>query len=434
MLLAKNGNDMKKYLYLIILILIGNISTAEVSQIERQMKSLLDKKEFFRMRTLMLKDADKMSDEKKLYFNAYIQNVFNQNEKSIKSIENLLNNYGFQLNDTAKAYLLILQQDNYYKTFQYDLGSSIGEEILDNYTQVLDSTRIDDIENSNTIWNALSDTGPQRTIIKENVTIPWKRDKAGLMNIPVRFKDSLYDFIFDTGANLSSISRSMAEKLGLKIFNVTFDVGSSTGIQNKSALGLADSLLLGDIVVKNVVFLVIPDELVSFPEIGYYVNGIIGYPIIEQLREVRINRNGVMTIPEKPVKSGLNNLALDGLMPIVSFRTDKDTLCFHFDTGAKHTDLFKPYLDKYKTEIMKEAELDTVKIGGGGGFVNTEVYKLKNFVLYVGNKKVVLPEVNVRTKDLDDSGDIFYGNIGQDLISQFNEMIINFEYMYVDFK
>jgi hypothetical protein len=83
---------------------------------------------------------------------------------------------------------------------------------------------------------------------------------------------------------------------------------------------------------------------------------------------------------------------------------------------------------------MKEGELDTVKIGGAGGFVKTEVYKLKNFVLYAGDKKVVLPEVNVRTKDLDEGGDIFYGNIGQDLISQFKEMIINFEYMYVDFK
>lgn len=425
---------MKKIFLYVLIILFGNSAFAGSSQLEKHLQNLLDKKEFFRLNKVLQQNPSYLSKEKKLYFNAFVENAFNKNEESISSIQTLLKDFALSLNDTMRAELLMVQQDNYYKTYEYKKAGKTGEEILVKYRNVIDSIKIADIENSNIIWNALVDVQKQNAIVKNETQIQWKRDKANLMNVPVKFSDSLYDFIFDTGANISTINTTLAKKFGLQIFDVTFDVGSSTGKQNKTSLGMADSFYMGDILIKNAVFLVVPDEMISFPSIGYYVNGIIGYPVIEQLKEIRINKNGVITIPTKSVKSNLNNLALDGLMPIVSFITDNDTLCFHFDTGAKHTDLFKPYLDKYKDEVMSKGILDTVKIGGGGGIVETEVYKLPYFNIFICNKKVVLQDVDVRTKNIDATGDIFYGNIGQDLISQSDEMILNFEYMYIDFK
>ncbi len=425
---------MKKIFTAVIFILIGNLIFAGSSQTEKKLQELLAKNEFFRMRKILQQNPQDISNVNNLYYKAFMENAFNKNQNSITTIESLLNNYVEKLNDTMKAELLKIQQDNFYKTYEYKKAGRTSEIILTQYKSVLDSTEIADIENSNIIYNALAKVEKQNICFKNEVKIPWKRDLAKLMNVPVRFADSSYDFIFDTGANISTMNTTLAKKLGLKIFDVSFDVGSSTGVQNKSAIGVADSFYLGDILIHNAVFLVVPDELISFPSIGYFVNGIIGYPVIEQLKEVRINKNGYITVPAQTVKSELNNLALDGLMPIVSFVTDKDTLCFHFDTGAKHTDLFKPYLDKYKDEVIEKGKPEVVQRGGAGGMVETEVYTLPAFNIYIGNKKVELTNINVLTKNIDEGGDKFYGNIGQDLISKFDEMILNFEDMYIDFK
>ena len=45
-----------------------------------------------------------------------------------------------------------------------------------------------------------------------------------------------------------------------------------------------------------------------------------------------------MTIPARPTGSTLNNLAMDGLNPVVFAVIGKDTLCFQFDTGATSTE------------------------------------------------------------------------------------------------
>ena len=45
---------------------------------------------------------------------------------------------------------------------------------------------------------------------------------------------------------------------------------------------------------KNVVFLVLDDEDISFPQIEYYINGIIGFPVIEAMDEVRISKNNTI--------------------------------------------------------------------------------------------------------------------------------------------
>src|SRR3569833_3940721 len=157
----------------------------------------------------------------------------------------------------------------------------------------------------------------------------------GLVNIPVTTHSQTVDAIFDTRANISSITITYAKKLGLHMYDVTFNEGSgATGIQFKTGMGIADSLYLGDILVKNVVFQVMPDSILYIAPIKYQLNMIVGFPVIEQLREVHIFKDGRMTIPATPSQSSLHNFALDGLDPVIALKVGKDTLPFHFDSGA----------------------------------------------------------------------------------------------------
>lgn len=312
-------------------------------------------------------------------------------------------------------------------------AAEANEMLITNYKAVLDSNDYDDIKNSGIIWRALSRIPPQQTKISDLTVIPWKRDKAQLMTIPVKVDGIINDFIFDTGANMSTISETYAEKLHLQVINCEFSLGSSTSIKNKSSLAIAENLSIGDIVISNVVFLVLPDDKLSFPQINYKINGIIGFPVFNQLGEIRISQNGIIEIPKQPGSREFKNLALDGLTPIISLTVNRNTLPFKFDSGAEASHFFQSYYKRYEESIKKTGKADTLSIGGAGGRIKYPAYVLNEVNVKTGNKLAILKKVKVITAS-EDNNDLFYGNIGQDFINHFGEMILNFKDMFVDFN
>ena len=403
-------------------------------KMEQSLQSLLEQKEYFKLKNTLALNEERISPEKRLYFQAFVDNVFNRNSSSDEHIEVLLKQYNSLLSDSIRSDLLGLKADNEFKTFQYAKAAASNNELIAHYRHVLDSSGYEDIKNTALINNALANIPPQQAAITDNTTIPWTRDGIGLMEIPVSCHDSTYQSIFDTGANISCITTSYARRLGIRMLNVSYNVNTATGITVKSALGIADSLRIGNIVLQHVVFQVMPDEVLSFPTIPFYINIIIGSPVITQLKEVHIFRNGKMTIPLHPAGSKLGNLALDGLDPVVSCNVEGDTLCFKFDSGSGQSDLTDTYFNKYKKYIQAHGKEKTIRVGGAGGSENSKTYTLDSLHLRIGTQTVSLAEVPVHIDPGPQSGRKFYGNLGQDLVSKFDELILNFDSMYIDFR
>lgn len=420
------------HIMLMISLMMSPASPVDSPDTAKALHILLDQKDFFRLRSAIENNNPAIPPQETLYFTAFVNNAFNQHQQSIQNINLLLDQYTQILNDTVIARLLTLQKDNYAKTFQYSLASETSRLLLDKYKSVLDSTQTADAANDSYIWHTLANIPPQEVHIKKETSIPWKTDKVRLINIPVKTGGQEHDFIFDTGANISTVSQSFAKKLGLRMINPPRENEAVPSWYSQMAV--ADSLYIGDALVQHVVFLVLPDNQLAFPGIDYAINGIIGYPVIAGLKEIQLFQNGTLTIPQQSAKSNLNNLALDGLNPIVAFATDQDTLCFEFDPGANHTDLFYSYLLKHKQLIQQQAQLTTIESGCANEIVNTEVYILPNFNLHVGDKKVTLHQIKVQTRPASGTKEKCYGNIGQDFIRNFGEMTLNFEHMYVSFR
>jgi len=300
------------------------------------------------------------------------------------------------------------------------------------FIEALDSGAADDIHNKALIDSGLATVPAQTAFIPRNTVIPFQRDKVGLIEIPVGIHDSSVASIFDTRANISSITATYAKKLGIHLLGVTYKEGSgATGNTFSVELGVADSLWLGDILVQHVVFQVMPDEVLYIAPIDFRMNIIIGYPVIAQLREVHIRKSGSLLIPVQPTKSDLQNLAMDELDPLVSAVVGKDTLVFEFDTGASTTDFYSSYFQRYEAEVRRTGVADSVKSGGAGGVVIQHIFWLKDVAVRIGSKTVDLKKVSVQTKPIG-PGSVFYGNMGQDIMAPFDELILNFESMYID--
>ncbi|MES2109154.1 MAG: retropepsin-like aspartic protease [Bacteroidota bacterium] len=403
--------------------------TSDAAALKR-LQTLLNQNEYFKLDAEFKIAGDKLADVDRLYFGAYLNNAFNRNDDCIKDVDSLLQ-LSANLPDTTKAALKRLQDDSYFKTYQYLKAARCDSDILKDYSKALRKDVVDDIKNDLLIRNGLKNIPAQLTVKKTNTTIAWRKDRIGLINIPVTTHAQTVDAIFDTRANISSITQTYAKKLGLHILDVTYNEGSgATGIQFKTGMGIADSLYIGDILVKNAVFQVMPDSILYIAPIKFQLNIIVGFPVREQLQEVHIFKDGKMTIPLTPVKDDLHNFALNGLDPVIALQSGADTLSFHFDSGAGNSMLYEAYFNKYKQDVLKNGVKKTVGFGGAGGTQKKEVWVLPKFNLGVGGKTVVVDSVSVLTKPIS-PGEKFYGNIGQDFTSKFSELIYNFKYMYI---
>jgi hypothetical protein len=168
--------------------------------------------------------------------------------------------------------------------------------------------------------------------------------------------------------------------------------------------------------------------------IDFRMNIIIGYPVIAQLREVHIQKSGSLVIPARPTASSLHNLAMNGLDPIVSCAVGTDTLVFEFDTGASTTDFYAKYFHRFGKDVRRNGVADTVQSGGAGGVIKQSIFWLKEVHITIGSKTATLKKVPVQNQPIPNLREKFYGNLGQDVMAPFNETILNFDSMYIDFR
>jgi len=424
-----------KYLILLCFILVFMILTGcnrptNVSAV-KHLKGLLNQKEYFRLETQFKLYVANLDDENRLYFKAFIDNAFNRNNECITDVDSLLKNKSLKLSDSLKPALYRLQSDSYFKTYQYAKAANNDSILLKNCARILPKADVDDINNDLLRFNALKKVPPQQTIIKNNSSIPWKKDKIGLIEIPVISNGQTFSAIFDTRANISSITQTYARKLGLRILDASYNESSgATGITFKTGIGIADSLLIGNILIRNAVFQVMPDSILYIAPIKFQLNIILGFPVIEQLEEVDLFKDGRMVIPLTPSASNLHNFALDGLDPVISLKSGKDTLSFHFDSGAVTSDLYSAYFEKYKNLILKTGIKKSAEIGGAGGSQKKKVYVLPTVKLFLGDIPATIDSITVFEKKTYPN-QILYGNLGQDFMANFSEMVFNFKYMYV---
>ncbi|HRJ04401.1 MAG TPA: retropepsin-like aspartic protease [Ignavibacteria bacterium] len=395
------------------------------------MLKLHENKDFFRF--IKSSAQQDLSEWQSKFINSLILNLQSKNAASNVLINELLQGNHREMNDSLKMLLYETRMKNSVHLCNYKDASVSSEFILNNYSALIDSSELADINNSLIIWKAAENLGQQVVTFSGDSKISTKRDLAGLINIPVKCSGHTEDFVFDTGANFSVVSSSYAKKLKMIMIGGSFEVGSITGKKITSRLAYAEMLEIGRIKISNALFLVMPDESLSFAGGLYVINGIIGLPVIQAMKELHLRKNEIY-IPEKRNNSALTNLLIDGFIPVIEVINNNDSLAFTFDTGAKTTLLYSSYYDLNRSVIEKKYEPEEIEFGGAGGTIKLKGFVLGDLIFRVGTSVLKLDEVKLIAERIKDHDRSFVGNLGQDYMGEFSEMILNFEHMYVDFK
>ncbi|WP_335964336.1 retropepsin-like aspartic protease [Galbibacter sp. PAP.153] len=428
---------MKYIFFLSIAIVISNCTNpnakqANASKLFVSLNKMAEAHNYFALEEMYHQQKNKLQIPYSLYFEAILANAFNKPQESNKTITAFLNAYPEK--DSLSKKMLQAELINHIYLSEYEKALKTNEILQEDYVTKLDSLELADLKNTHKIWSALKNIAKQEVIKKTAVTLPVKKDMAGLSTILITSGGKSMDFVFDTGANFSVIQKSVARELGMKIIPSNFTVEAVTGLEVKSDLAVADQIKLGDILLKNVVFLAFNDTDLSFPSIGYEIKGIIGFPVIKDLDEIEINKNNNnIFIPKKAKHYRLHNLAFDEYMPIVKTKYGDKSLYFNFDTGAQKTALYAPFYNENKAAIEQNAKETIFKTGGAGGHIETKGFIVNNVTLEIGKASASLDSLQLFPNTIGTQKEA-YGNLGQDYIQQFNTMIINFKDASLIFK
>lgn len=385
----------------------------------------IEQDNFFKLKEAYEAKKHNLSKPQQSYVKVVINNAFNQLQASEEAINTLLEQKEM-LPDSLWFKLFEVKSDNEIKLFQYAKAGQTTQTLLNDYAEYLDSTQTTDYKNSLKLWTALEQVKPQQIVVNRHTNLQMNTDLAGLKTLEVTADTLSFDFIFDTGANLSTTTAKVAKQLKMKLIPVDIEVGTITGTKVPAQLAVAEALKLGNIELYNVVFLVLPDEALSFPQINYQIYGIIGFPVMEALKEIQITKDGQFIVPERPSDfQGTSNMALKRLTPLIYC----NNMHFTFDSGADYTMLYHNFYKENQTTVENEYQSQSINFGGAGGQSEFEGYRI-DYTFQIGEKEVTLKEIPLLKEKIKVSETV-YGNIGQDLIQRFDTLTLNFEKMFI---
>lgn len=390
--------------------------------------SLIRQKSFFAARDSFHNAYHDLTRLHQLKLGAELDNVFNRLEASNQKADSLLVHFSGQLSQEDKYKLYRLKQMNHSKLFEYAAADDAILEMLNTYPSLMKPEELDDFRNTRKIWAALRNQPKQVVELPKEARLSMKTNQLGLHTLPVANDSTVMDFIFDTGANFSTVTESTAKKMNIHVLDTTqIDVGSITGEKVKARIGIAPALELGEIRVMHAVFLVFPDEALAIHQLSFQINGIIGYPVIEAFKEIQLTPSGDCIIPVKRSTHTEQNLAIDFLTPVISL----DGTAYTFDSGANATTLFSSYYVLHRDEIDQKYKETNISFAGAGGHATKKGYVV-SFTTHVNGQAITLDSVQLFREKLKDH-EVYPGNIGQDLIRKFSRMTLNFESMFIRF-
>lgn len=368
---------------------------------------------------------------------AMLAHYFNQPEKANVKFRELIENHQTQIGAYNALMFCELSLHNYQRLGNYSLVSEKAKGLLEQLMQsnaIYDYSRIKHLYELNT---KLATFESSKVIFKDSINdikIPVEyiyNDSAMFNNkpvfnryyIPLLYNDTKYNFMFDTGASITYISRRLAEKINVKY--VGFDAGNDS-------YAFIDSLKIGnELILKNILAIVGNDTLVhKFASI----DAVIGMDVIQKFEEIHIdNRNKLLIIPQEPINSSVHNKNIfidnDGLFYLRG--QDKyGQLKIFLDSGAETIFTYSYYSKRAGQLFLQDSKGESISHVGANNFnVNTMCkivpelsfnacdtnIKIKNaIVTYLPNKKY------------NPSYDILWG---WDLFSRFEKVIINFKSM-----
>ena len=365
------------------------------------------------------------------YFAGVLANRAGRTKDSIRLLNDALPKIR-ELQAARAAVALEALADDYNKNFRYDDAARTYDDLLTHFAGQLGSKQLQGTKDDAGVMRLLQGAPAQTITWKGPTRLKIEHNVLGSAVTELTVNGIQEKWLLDTGANLSVVSRSFARRLGLKPlpgFGQT--MAGITGIENPLQVAVLPMLEMGGATLHNVVVLVLDDSNLKI-EIGkqvYQINAIVGYPVFQALGAISFQRDGWFEAGDAIRHSATSTrMYMKLLMPVIECEVEGKDLPFSFDTGASGTNLSIRYFERFRKEAgsWKKGE---IKSYGAGGVKRRAIYLQPKLDLTVGDRTATLKHVPIFTTKMGSDIDELYGNLGQDMVSAFDNFTLDFSKM-----
>ncbi len=396
-------------------------STASV---EEELLDLYRQRDFFELRKRLADGVNGSASAESRFLAAAVEHAFNRPAESNRLLDHLRSD-GLTLSDELRSEAARLRFENHLRRHEYSRALEVGAAIL-RATEDHPGELIAEVGNTARLLAKLRGVPPQ-TLVKRSTT-RLKLDRLR-RRVAVGVDGSRVEMALDTGANFSVLMESVARRIGLTVREVGLKVATSTGRSIPADVAVAHQVSLGRAEFRNVVFLVFPDQLLTFAD-GTRLEGLIGFPVLAALGEVQFHANDLFEVPERAPSRKMSNLALDGLELLVSGTYQKEEVVCRLDTGSDRTFFYAPFYERFRGRVDAVGEPRRIEAEGVGGTREIDAFLMPPLTLNVARAGLRLGQPLVYAEPLSkDSRERLDCNLGVDLFGQFRYYAINFEDM-----
>lgn len=426
---------MKKILILFLLMSVAS----QAQEADLRIGELINQGDWFRLEEEYPKVSDKIqSVAVKALSEVMIGTYFNKPEETISLIDSLLTYHQEELGFPNVSSLVAIRGKLQGEVGRY---AESADKLYDFLNQIEAFAKREDFPSHQQLadyYNVLrNEAAPSIVRPDKDTEIPLSIEKAGrgvLMFVPVAIKGKTYQFIFDTGAGSTFVSKRLADEIGIRIVRDSLHIAGAFATGTGKS-GILDSMMVGDIVFKNAIITIAdPNPAV---DTVYQVDAVLGTDFMRLVGQVDIypqEKKILFPVKRSCLPESSRNMWLyDGALRLKVFSGD-ECLRFVFDTGNVRADMFYPYYQRHKEWIEKEGVKECITGGGFGGVRTVEVFRVPSIPLRLGDTSFEMENIQVEYKapgpESFQGGED--GSLGMDFINLFRRITLNIDSMYLE--
>jgi len=257
----------------------------------------------------------------------------------------------------------------------------------------------------------------------------------GSLFVPASINGNETHLMIDSGATLSMLRASDAERMGVRLFEISpnsLNVYGATGACSDCRIGVVDRVNVGSIALGNVCVLIVDDHRWQFPD-GF--TGALGLSALLAMQRFRWRKNQTCELGfNSPDRVSHPNVCFDGAEPVVQVAFQQLSLELILDTGSAQSILTQNFAASFTQMIDQYGQCGSMEISGITGTAHLPKVTLPYLEFFVGNRRLVLKPAPVLTVKTTPNSSYFFGRLGFDLLQQASGFTLDFVQMRLDME
>jgi hypothetical protein len=409
-----------------------------------RLTTLLGDHQFLEMQELLDSDSgtsqdasgkSKLTTEQKQLFRGVIANRENKPEESIKLLEPLVEQLSSQPTQPSEEKLLrkTLAED-YLRSGNLAKAAQAYQQLQARTGSTLSADEQDEMELPLKLLPLAANNPPMTVEPGDAFSLAYDRDLLGLLDVPVFVDARSHDWMLDPTAPFNLICRSTAKEVGLKLSAATATVHTITGKPMTVHATVIPRFTIGTITYRNMTAFVFEDADYYFPQSGYQVRGVLGYPAVSALGSLTVTENAQIQIQPGDKGERLTHGApfyLDGDRVIVALGKPGEERMFAIDAGGQQTYLSSRYYAEHADDFAT-AKRQLLPIPGAQSATQAPApaYTADTVTLSVGNTPIQFHFLQVWAEPFGSAAlDDTYGTLGMDALDELKSYTFDYRTM-----